>query len=42
MRVDVAAKRGAVCNTNHHLVCAKHRFGGVRYTVHVTEHSLAR
>ena len=29
--VDVAAKRGAVCNTDHHLVCAKFRLGGVRF-----------
>ena len=29
--VDVAAKRGAVCNTDHHLVCAKFRLCGVRF-----------
>ena len=30
MCVDVVAKRGAVCNTDHHLI-AQIRFGGVRY-----------
>ena len=29
--VDVAVKRGAVCNTDHHLVCAKLRLRGIRY-----------
>ena len=33
MDVAMAAKRGAVhvCNTDHHLVCAKFRLGGVRF-----------
>ena len=29
--VDVAVKRGAVCNTDHHLVCAMLRLRGIRY-----------
>ena len=29
--MDVAVKRGAVCNTDQHLVCAKLRLRGIRY-----------